>query len=92
MPNGVQINAYVPKGLVKALEAVAAAMGEGDIGIRPTRSQLVTKAIENFLQACRCREDLRRAIEAAGKQSQTEVAGGSIRAKSERLRVVAPAS
>jgi hypothetical protein len=93
MPKGTAVNLYVPKECVQTLDAIAEAMGKGEIGIRPTRSQLVTKAIENFINTCRSREELRQVIDAIEKVSRTEGASGRGRNKEpQRLRVIAPAS
>jgi hypothetical protein len=68
-------------------------MSEGEIGIRPTRSQLIVKAIENFIQACQRREDLRGPIEVARSQMETGKVGNNSRVKSgQRLRVIPHAS
>ena len=94
MPKGVPLNTYIPKEDVRTLDAIAEAMAQGEIGIRPTRSQLITKAIENFIQACRTRDHLRQAIEAVRKEFEKEALAarnpGSKNAQ--RLKVVSPAS
>jgi hypothetical protein len=93
MPKGIQLNTYVPKEDVRILDAIAKAMAQGEIGIRPTRSQLVTKAIENFIQACGSRDDLRQAIEAIRKEFDKEALVRNPGSKiARRLRVVSPAS
>jgi hypothetical protein len=93
VPKGTQLNVYVPKDKVRELDAIATAMGEGEIAIRPTRSQLVTKAIENFVLACQSREDLKRAIEAARTNLEAEGPRSQLRDKNkQRLRVITHAS
>jgi|SRR5579859_2477881 len=93
MPKGTSLNLYVPKRQVALLDSIAAAMGEGEIGIQPTRSQLVSKAIENFIEACQKREDLRRAIETSNKEFVLEPRRTNSRDKStQRLSLVSPAS
>lgn len=93
MPKGIQLNTYVPKEAVRTLDAIAEAMARGEIGIRPTRSQLVTKAIENFIQACRARDHLKQAIEAVRAEFENEALARSPGNKNgQRLKVVAPAS
>lgn len=93
MPKGIQLNTYVPKDDVRVLDAIAEAMAHGDIGIRPTRSQLVTKAIQNFVRACETRDDLKQVIESVRKEIGREVLARNTKGKGEqRLRVVTPAS
>ncbi|MGC2465158.1 MAG: hypothetical protein WA517_08175 [Candidatus Acidiferrum sp.] len=93
MPKGIQLNSYVPKEDVRTLDAIAEAMAKGEIGIRPTRSQLVTKAIENFIQACQARDHLRQAIESVRKEFEREALTRNLGSKGgQRLKVVAPAS
>ncbi len=93
MPRGIQLNTYVPKGEVRILDAIADAMAHGEIGIRPTRSQLVTKAIQNFIRACETRDDLKQAIESVRKEIEREVFGRNTKGRGERqLRVLTPAS
>jgi hypothetical protein len=93
MPKGTQLNTYVPKEDVRILDAIAEAMAHGEIGIRPTRSQLVTKAIQNFVRACEARDDLKQAIESVRKEIGREVLGRNTKGRSEqRLRVITPAS
>jgi hypothetical protein len=93
MPKGTQLNVYVPKDKVRELDAIATAMGDGEIAVRPTRSQLVTKAIENFVTTCQRREDLRHAIEAVRTNMEAEETKSFPRDKNkQRLRVIPSAS
>ncbi len=93
MPKGIALNTYVPKEDVRTLDAIAEAMAQGEIGIRPTRSQLITKAIENFIEVCRTRDHLRQAIETVRKEFEKEALTLNPGSKSrQRLKVVAPAS
>jgi hypothetical protein len=93
MPKGIQLNTYVPKEDVRTLDAIAEAMAQGEIGIRPTRSQLVTKAIENFIQACQARDHLKQSIEAVRKEFEIEALARNLGSKpARRLKVVSPAS
>jgi UTP:GlnB (protein PII) uridylyltransferase len=93
MPQGTSLNLYVSKRQVALLDSIAVAMSEGDIGIQPIRSQLVSKAIENFIEACRKREDLRRAIEASSQEFAVEPRRTNSRdKKTQRLSLVSPAS
>jgi hypothetical protein len=93
MPKGTPVNVYVPKEQVRLLDAIAEEMGRGDIGIRPTRSQLVVKAIENFIKVCQRQDNLRIVIDATGTLSQTEGLTGKSQSKNRRrLQVIAPAS
>jgi hypothetical protein len=92
MPKGIQLNTYVPKEEVRILDAIAEAMAQGEIGIRPTRSQLVTKAIQNFIRACEARDHLKRAIETVRKEFEKEALVRSPKSRNEqRLKVVQPA-
>jgi hypothetical protein len=91
MPKGIQLNTYVPKEDVRMLDAIAEAMAQGEVGIRPTRSQLVTKAIENFIRACEARDHLKTAIETVRKEFEKETLVRSPRSRNEqRLKVVQP--
>lgn len=92
MAKGISLNLYVPKRQVALLDSIAAAMGEGELGIQPTRSQLVSKAIENFIEACQKREDLKRVVEAASKSFVMEPRRNSRVKGTQRLSVVSPAS
>jgi hypothetical protein len=93
MPKGIQLNTYVPKEDVRILDSIAQAMAQGEIGIRPTRSQLVTKAIENFINACRAHDNLRGAIDAVQVELEKEALTRIPKTRNEqRLKVVAPAS
>ncbi len=91
MPKGKAVNVYVPNELIASLDAIGAAMGEGEIGIRPTRSQLFTKAIENFIAACAKNDHLKLALGAVKSQVGDEAsAKRSFSRDSKGLRVVAP--
>jgi hypothetical protein len=68
MARGTARNVYLDKRQVEILESIAQAMGQGRIGIRPKRSQLIVKAVENFINDCRKRRKLRDAIEARESQ------------------------
>lgn len=75
------------------LDAIAEAMSQGEIGIRPTRSQLVTKAIQNFIRACESHDRLKEAIETVRMEFEKEasIRGSKVR-NEQRLKVVPPAS
>jgi metal-responsive CopG/Arc/MetJ family transcriptional regulator len=56
---------YLTKDQEAMLDAIAAAMGQSRIGIEPSRSQLIRKAVSNYIEECREDTVLRRAVEQA---------------------------
>jgi hypothetical protein len=61
--SGKSHHVYFEKDQDALLEAIATAMGKPRTGIEPSRSQLIGKAIENFMEECRREPVLRGAIE-----------------------------
>jgi len=72
MSKGTPINIYLPRDQVKMLDSLAQAMAQGRTGIRPTRSQLIVKAIGNFINDCRSTKRLRLAIEIVERSIEAE--------------------
>ncbi|HXX18667.1 MAG TPA: hypothetical protein VEJ46_04640 [Candidatus Acidoferrum sp.] len=48
---------------IAILDAIAKEKGKTRTGIEPNRSQLIVKAIDNFIDDCRRENDLKQAIE-----------------------------
>lgn len=67
------------------LEAIATEKGRGRTGIKPHRSQLIVKAIENYVEDCRQEPDLRGAIEETERRLLAEKRRGD-RTKSRGVR------
>ena len=72
-------NVYLTKEQVVILSAIAKAMGETPVGVEPSRSQLIGKAVQNYIAQCQQDEHLKEAIRAAEEQLRLD--------ETQRLRV-----
>ncbi len=67
MARGNARHIYLDNEQASILDAIGAAMGKRRLGVEASRSQLIFKAVKNFIEDCRADEDLREAIEEARK-------------------------
>lgn len=65
---GKSYHVYLEKAQETILEAIAIEKGRGRTGIKPHRSQLIVKAIENFVEDCRQEPALKGVIEEAERR------------------------
>jgi len=63
MKKGKPCHIYLNKGQERLLDAIGRTMGKRRLGVEASRSQLISKAIQNFIEDCRDEEDLREAID-----------------------------
>ena len=70
--NGKASNVYLDRDHVAILEAIAKAKGETRTGVEPSRSQLIRKAVQNFIEDCREDPILKIAIETVEEQLRAE--------------------
>lgn len=73
---------YLKRRQEELLDVIAKVMGSSRIGIEPARSQLIAKAVENYIEDCRQDPIFRAAIDQAeirvssdGTQSQVKSLG-----------------
>ena len=68
MARGNARHIYLDNEQASILDAIGAAMGKRRLGVEASRSQLIFKAVKNFIQDCTADEDLKEAIEEARKR------------------------
>jgi predicted DNA-binding protein len=76
---------YLKREQEELLDVIAKTMGKSRIGIEPTRSQLIAKAVENYIEDCRKDSLLASAIEQADVQLSSDRAQPQARGLGPRL-------
>jgi len=71
MARGNARHIYLDNEQASILDAIGAAMGKRRLGVEASRSQLIFKAVKNFIEDCTVEEDLREAIEEARRHPPT---------------------